>query len=78
MLGTEGCGHSTGPSEPVVKECMLDFEAALWCALYDVFPRVILKGCVFHLTQVVWRKTQELGMQTSYAAKRTMYTMIRY
>lgn len=35
-------------------------------AMRKGFPTASIKGCVFHFTQAVWRKTQELGLKTTY------------
>jgi len=45
---------------------MVDFESTMWKALAHVFPDLPVKGCVFHLTQAVWRKIQEVGLTTEY------------
>ena len=37
--------------QPEVERFELDVEAASWTALRQVFPGIIIKGCVFHLTQ---------------------------
>ena len=30
------------------------------------FPTAELQGCLFHYGKVIWRKTQEFGLQTDY------------
>lgn len=54
------------PTPPAVEQVTLDFEAAMWVALRNVLPKVQLQGSVFHWTQAVWRKIQELGLQVLY------------
>ncbi|XP_041351197.1 uncharacterized protein LOC121370148 [Gigantopelta aegis] len=54
------------PEEPVMTHCVMDFEMATWKAVAKVFPDVKLRGCLFHLTQAVWRKCQEIGLQVAY------------
>ena len=39
---------------------------AAWQAIRQVFPGRTIKGCVFHWSQAVWRKVQELGLAGSY------------
>ena len=63
--------------EPVVEGFVLDFEAAAWTALEEVFPGVSMKGCVFHWTQAVWRKVQDLGLRTTFCERESDYLFIR-
>jgi hypothetical protein len=37
---------------------VVDFEAALWKALREVFQGAEIHGCCFHWSQAVWRKVQ--------------------
>ena len=53
----------TTPSEELVTA---DFESAVWGAFRKVLPEVQLLGRVFHWNQALWRKVQELGLQTAY------------
>jgi len=39
------------PRAPAVAAFMVDFEAALWQALYKEFPDASIKGCVIHFAQ---------------------------
>ena len=68
----------TLPDAPIVVGFMVDFESAMWRALREVFPDASIKGCVFHLTQAVWRKVQDLGLQTAYSEKKSTYNFVRY
>jgi hypothetical protein len=40
-----------------------DFEQAIHLAISEIFPKVIRKGCRFHLGQTKWRKIQSLGLR---------------
>ncbi|KAJ8298546.1 hypothetical protein KUTeg_023889 [Tegillarca granosa] len=42
-------------------------------ATREVFPDPIVKGCAFHFSQAVWRKTQELGLKTTYSERGNVY-----
>ncbi len=59
-----------------VTECMLDFEAATWAALKEVYPTVRLLGCVYHWKQAVWRRIQEAGLQRCYAERSDVYRLL--
>ena len=65
------------PTKPRVKTIIGDFERAIWNALTAVYPDVQLKGCLFHWTQALWRKTQELGLQRAYSEDRGTHKFIR-
>ncbi|KAL9955296.1 hypothetical protein ACROYT_G036599 [Oculina patagonica] len=65
------------PSAPAVKQITLDFEQATWAALREVFPDAKLHGCVFHWTQALWRKVQDLGLQSAYHHDRGTHAFIR-
>ena len=45
---------------------ILDFEKAAHKALMREFPGTRIQGCLFHLSQSVWRKTQALGLKNAY------------
>ncbi|XP_071093722.1 uncharacterized protein [Haliotis cracherodii] len=44
----------------------VDFEVAAIRALQTEFQGSDIKGCFFHFTQAIWRKTQELGLAVGY------------
>ncbi|KAK2169889.1 hypothetical protein LSH36_6g10031 [Paralvinella palmiformis] len=54
------------PGLPSVTHIVADFEAAAWQALQIVVPMVQIGGCLFHFTQAVSRKIQELGLRVAY------------
>ena len=59
------------PAAPKVSTITADFEAAMWKATNDILPDVIMHGCVFHFTQAIWRRIQQLGLQVSYNKQST-------
>lgn len=61
------------PKEPSVNRVVLDFESAIWSTVRMVLHKVITMVCVFHWTQVVWRKIQELGLTVAYDKDDGMY-----
>lgn len=56
-----------------VQHVTVDFEKGLWSALRTVLPEVQIRGCVFHWTQAVWRKVQELGLQVAHTEEQGTY-----
>ena len=47
---------------------------AAWQAIKDEFPTVEIRGCVFHLTQAIWRKVQNCGLVATYNTKGKVIT----
>lgn len=45
---------------------MVDFEQAALNAASNEFPDAEVHGWYFHFTQCIWRKIQNLGLQTKY------------
>ena len=45
---------------------IVDFEKAAINAFSRHYPLTQIKGCFFHLTQNIWRKVQEFGLQRKY------------
>ena len=35
----------------------------MWRAIQERFPGFTIQGCIFHWTQAVYRKVQEIGLQ---------------
>ena len=65
------------PAEPRVSTVTADFEAATWKAMSQVLPDVTMHGCVFHLTQAIWRKIQQLGLQLWYNKRQSTFNFCR-
>ncbi|XP_034231509.1 uncharacterized protein LOC117639742 [Thrips palmi] len=45
---------------------MMDFEIANINAVQALFPRVNVKGCLFHFDQMLWTRVVELGLKNEY------------
>jgi hypothetical protein len=43
-----------------------DFERAAIKAINHVFPNASVHGCLFHYTQCIWRRVQEVGLAKQY------------
>ena len=65
------------PASPCVEQVTVDFEKAVWGAFRKVLPEVQLLGCAFHWNQALWRKVQELGLQTAYSSDHATSKFIR-
>lgn len=48
------------------RSILVDFEKGAINALKIAFPNTRIKGCYFHLTQSLWRKTATLGLSKNY------------
>ncbi|XP_028966906.1 uncharacterized protein LOC114828143 [Galendromus occidentalis] len=44
----------------------LDFEVSSLKAIEESLPGTEVKGCNFHFSQAIWRKTQQVGLRTFY------------
>lgn len=56
---------------------VVDFETATINAAKTVFPGATLRGCFFHFTQCIWRKTQQTGLQIAYREVEAITTLVR-
>ncbi|XP_077991062.1 uncharacterized protein LOC144445397 [Glandiceps talaboti] len=60
-----------------VEKLVMDFEVGLWRAVSSTFPGTSIQGCCFHLTQAVWRKVQQLGLQVPFMENRATHNFIK-
>lgn len=56
---------------------MLDFEVAARNAVRAAFPQSRLRGCYFHYTQCIWRKTQACGLAIAYRDEEDIKRLVR-
>jgi hypothetical protein len=52
---------------------ILDYETAIFTAASNTFKSTIISGCLFHFSQIVWRKIQNLGYTKLYKDGTTFY-----
>ncbi|KFD61048.1 hypothetical protein M514_08442 [Trichuris suis] len=48
--------------------CMMDFELANMNAIRSLLPNAEIKGCLFHISQSLWRRISSSGLASSYNA----------
>ncbi|XP_076037058.1 uncharacterized protein LOC143022632 [Oratosquilla oratoria] len=60
-----------------LQQLVIDYEMAMWKAFPKVFKEVKIIGCLFHWTQALWRKIQELGLQVSYSKEKNIFAYVR-
>ena len=63
--------------QPKLPQVTADFESTVRGAFRKVLPKVQLLGCAFHWNQALWRKVQELGLQTAYTSDQATNKYIR-
>jgi hypothetical protein len=64
-------------SLPNVKRVICDFEKGIANAASRVFFNSQIQGCVFHFSQSLWKKIQDIGLVTLYKDDITFQTIIR-
>ena len=62
---------------PAIQKVVIDFESAIWGAIRQVLPSVVIMGCVFYWTQALWRKIQALGLQAAYTSDNGTFKFLR-
>lgn len=60
-----------------VKKIHIDYELAMIKAVKNVFPDSIIQGCLFHYSQCLWRKVQDLGIVSAYNGDSNVRRWIR-
>ncbi|XP_028418951.1 uncharacterized protein LOC114544551 [Dendronephthya gigantea] len=60
-----------------LEKFVLDFESALWRAIPQVFPGVLIRGRSFHWAQCIWRKIQEIGLAPAYKNDNATHKLCR-
>ncbi|KAK3088597.1 hypothetical protein FSP39_021128, partial [Pinctada imbricata] len=75
QLLKDECLRRRLPLRPL--EFFADFENAARKAIKTVFPSTELRGCFFHFTQCIWRKTQSLGLAVPYKEDQDIQRFIR-
>ena len=55
----------------------MDFEKANWNAIKEYSPGTIIKGCLFHYNQAIYRNLQKLRLQNSYNNDATLTKIAR-
>ena len=60
-----------------VRNLVIDFERAVWKAFPAAFPGLEITGCLFHWTQALWRKVQELGLQWAYNNDKDVHSYVK-
>jgi len=61
----------------MVKQINSDFELPFIDAVHEVFPEVVVKGCMFHFRQALMRHIQKEGFQQAYTDNIVVQTWIR-
>ncbi|XP_071956851.1 uncharacterized protein [Antedon mediterranea] len=64
------------PENNVVK-VVADYEASIWQSIRQVLPNVEIAGCLFHYTQAIFRKVQDVGLQRAYRQQAATRLFIR-
>ena len=60
-----------------LEKIVLDLESALWRAIPNVFPGVVIGDCSFHWAQCIWRKIQDIGLAPAYRNDNATHKLCR-
>ena len=55
----------------------MDFEKSAHNAVRTVLPTTRLRGCLFHYTQCIWRRTQKVGLASEYTENDGVQKVVR-
>ena len=58
-------------------EMLMDFELAAINSFQHTWPAAMVNGCLFHLTQNLWRKVLGAGMQDEYSQDQELAIRVR-
>ena len=67
--------HLTNGCEP--QSIMIDYEQACISAIPDVYPNTSVFGCLFHLSQSIFRNVQQQGLQQQYYTDQVFRNNVR-
>ena len=65
------------PGEPLIRGIVIYFKSAIWRPVQEIFPDADIKGSLFNWNQALWRKVQNLGLQTAYTQDQRTRKLIR-
>ncbi|KAG0436193.1 hypothetical protein DMUE_4343 [Dictyocoela muelleri] len=54
-----------------------DYEKSLGNSLTLIFPNNKIRGCLFHFSQIIWRKVQEMKLVQDYKKNNNIRNIIR-
>lgn len=55
----------------------IDFESAVIATITEMFPNARIRGCLFHYSQAIWRKVQNLGLSGRYTVDDAFNRLVR-
>ena len=58
------------------KRIMIDFEKTLQKSIKKNFPNIVIDGCFFHFSKLLWTKAKVLGLCTKIKLKKQNYLFL--
>ncbi len=55
----------------------IDFESAMINSIQRIFPGARIRGCLFHFSQALWRRVQEVGLVVRYKNDNSFNGLVR-